>query len=160
MVTIKIVCIGNLKEKFLKDAFSEYKKRLGPFCKLKLEEIPEYKVSCNPSESEIKLAITSEGEKILSKVDLSNYIIALCVEGREFSSTSFSKQIEKVMLMGKSSITFIIGGSFGLSSEVKSIANLSLSISKMTFTHQFSRIILIEQIYRVFQILNGGKYHK
>ncbi|MDQ5983034.1 MAG: Ribosomal RNA large subunit methyltransferase H [Eubacteriales bacterium SKADARSKE-1] len=160
MLTIKILCVGNLKENYLKEAFLEYQKRLSSFCRFEVKEIPEHKVSSNPTESEINLAVSSEGEKLLSYLNKNNHVISLCIEGKEFSSKELSRHIQSVTISGKSTIVFIIGGSFGLSQEVKSSSNLNFSMSKLTFPHQLTRIMLTEQIYRAFQILSGGKYHK
>lgn len=160
MLTIKILCVGSLKENYLKEAFLEYQKRLSSFCKFEIKEIPEYKISNNPTESEIISAINIEGERLLSYINKNSYIIPLCIEGKEFSSFELSKHIQKVTLDGKSNIIFIIGGSFGLSQNVKRCSDLNLSMSKLTFPHQLARIMLVEQIYRSFQILLGGKYHK
>ena len=160
MVTIKILCVGNLKENYLKESFLEYKKRLSSFCRLEVKEIPEYKVSNNPTKSEIYLAINNEGEKLLSCLNKSDYVISLCIEGKELSSKDLSQHIQKVTIDGKSTIVFIIGGSFGLSPNVKNRSDLNFSMSKLTFPHQLARIMLTEQIYRAFQISTGGKYHK
>lgn len=160
MLTIKILCVGNLKENYLKESFLEYQKRLSSFCRFEVKEISEYKVSSNPTESEINLAINSEGEKLLSCLSKSTYVISLCVEGKEFSSKDLSHHIQNLAINGKSTIIFIIGGSFGLSQKVKNRSDLKFSMSKLTFPHQLARVMLAEQIYRAFQISSGGKYHK
>ncbi len=159
MLKVNIICVGNLKEKYLKEAYLEYTKRLSRYCKLNLIEIKEYKTFDNPSDFQIIETITNEGRRILQKLDTS-YIVSMCIEGQEFSSEEMAKKINKILNEGISNITFIIGGAWGLSEEVKRSSNLKLSMSKMTFPHQLARIMLCEQLYRIFQILNGGKYHK
>lgn len=160
MLTIKILCVGNLKENYLKESFLEYQKRLSSFCRFEVKEISEYKVSSNPTESEINLAINNEGEKLFSYLNKSNYVISLCIDGKEFSSEDLSRHIQNIAINGKSTIIFIIGGSFGLSQKVKNRSDLKFSMSKLTFPHQLARVMLAEQIYRAFQISSGGKYHK
>lgn len=160
MLTVNIICVGKLKEKYWKDACQEYAKRLGAFCKFSIIEVDEHKVSGNPSQSEIKAAIASEGKKILSKLSQGTAVIAMCIEGKELSSPDLSSLIEKYSVTGTSNISFIIGGSWGLSDDIKNIASFKLSMSPMTFPHQLARVMLCEQIYRAFQILSDGKYHK
>ncbi len=160
MLNVKIICIGNIKEKYFKDAILEYQKRLTDFCKFSILELPEYRISNNPSNSDINKALTEEGKRVLSKIKDKDEVVSLCIEGKELSSVGLSKYINDAALTGHSTVDFIIGGSFGLSDEVKNRSNLKLSMSQMTFTHQMSRVILCEQIYRAFNILNGGKYHK
>lgn len=160
MLNVKIICIGSIKEKYFKDAILEYQKRLTDFCKFSILELPEYKILNNPSNSDINKALTEEGKRVLSKIKDKDEVVSLCIEGKELSSVGLSKYINDAALTGHSTVDFIIGGSFGLSDEVKNRSNLKLSMSRMTFTHQMSRVILCEQIYRAFNILNGGKYHK
>lgn len=160
MFKIHIICVGNLKEKYLKDGCLEYIKRLSSYCKLSIVQVDEYKVPNNPSDSEITTAIKAEGKRIISKISSESFVVSLCIEGNMISSESLSKKINELSIYGKSDITFIIGGSFGLSDGVKNMSNFKMSLSKMTFTHQMTRMILLEQIYRSFQILNSGKYHK
>lgn len=160
MIKIKIICIGSLKETYLKEAFYEYQKRLTSFCKFELIELNEYKLKNNPCDSEIKICINSEGDKILSKIPANSHCISLCIEGNELSSEKFAKHIEDISINKTGEIIFIIGGSYGLSEKVKKQSDFLLSISKMTFPHQLARIMLSEQIYRAFQIMSGGKYHK
>ena len=160
MLNVKIICIGSIKEKYFKDAILEYQKRLTDFCKFPILELPEYKILNNPSNSDINKALTEEGKRVLSKIKDKDEVVSLCIEGKELSSVGLSKYINDAALTGHSTVDFIIGGSFGLSDEVKNRSNLKLSMSRMTFTHQMSRVILCEQIYRAFNILNGGKYHK
>ncbi len=160
MISINIICLGNLKEKYLKDAVSEYTKRLNAFCKLNVTEIPEYKLPQNPSASQIDICLEQESKSILGKIPKNSYIIPLCIEGKQISSTELSNKISDISLSGKSDISLIIGSSHGLSNEIKNKADFKLSMSKMTFPHQLARVMLLEQIYRAFQISSGGKYHK
>lgn len=160
MLTVTLICIGKLKEKYLRDACAEYEKRLGAFCKLHVLELSEYKLPDNPSESEIKRCMEKEGESILIKLPKDSFVIPLCIEGKQYSSPALAKEMEKITLSGQSGITFIIGGSFGLSDRVKAAGKLKLSMSAMTFPHQLARVMLLEQIYRCFQINTNGKYHK
>lgn len=158
MLTVKLICIGKLKESYLRDAQAEYQKRLGAFCKIEVTELAEYRLPDNPSDAQIEKGLTEEGKAILAKV--SGTLIPMCIEGKMLSSTQLADRIAKIALEGESTLSFIIGGSFGLSDEVKSRGSLKLSMSPMTFPHQLARVMLLEQIYRAFQINAGGKYHK
>lgn len=160
MIGITIVCEGRLKEKYLRDACDEYIKRLSAYCKFNIVELQPHRISDNPSSTEIANALESEGREILSKIPNAAKVYAMCIEGRQFSSESLSKQIDESGMLGYSNITFIIGGSHGLSEGVKKRADVRLSMSEMTFPHQLARVMLLEQIYRCFQISSGGKYHK
>lgn len=160
MLSVNIICVGNLKEKYLKDAIAEYSTRLTPFCRFSVVELPEYKLPQNPSESQIEKAIEEEGKKILEKISRNSFVIPMCIEGKNLSSEELSQKLSRVSVEGKSAVDFIIGGSFGLSNEVKARGDLKLSMSRMTFPHQLARVMLTEQIYRAFQISTGGKYHK
>ncbi len=160
MQTVNIICIGKIKEKYFTDAIAEYSKRLGAFCKFNIIELDEEKLPQNPSDSQISATIKAEGERIIAKLSKNSYVVPMCIEGKMFSSTDLAYKMADVALTGKSTIDFIIGGSWGLSDEVKSKADLKLSMSKMTFPHQMARVILCEQIYRAFEIQNNGKYHK
>lgn len=159
---INIISVGKIKEKYLKDAIEEYSKRLSKFCTLNIIELNEI-VAKVENEASIKKTIEGEGKEILAKIDTftkNNFIFALDIDGIELSTVEFEKKIEEVKLNGVSEITFIIGGSYGLSTEVKKRADFRLSFSKMTFPHQLFRIILLEQIYRAFKIANNEPYHK
>lgn len=158
MLTVKLICIGKLKESYLRDAQAEYQKRLGAFCKIEVTELAEYRLPDNPSDAQIEKGLTEEGKAILAKA--SGTLIPMCIEGKMLSSTQLADRISKLALEGESTLSFIIGGSFGLSDEVKSRGSLKLSMSPMTFPHQLARVMLLEQIYRAFQINAGGKYHK
>ena len=157
---VKLITVGKLKEKYLKDGISEYVKRLGRFTKFESIELPDEKTPDNASESENKLILEKEGRRILSKVGDRDYVIALAIEGKQFPSEQFAKEIEQATLKGHSEITFIIGGSLGLSLEVKKIANQLMSFGLLTFPHQLMRLVLVEQIYRAFMIQQGSPYHK
>jgi 23S rRNA (pseudouridine1915-N3)-methyltransferase len=157
---VNIIYVGNIKDKFLADAVAEYEKRLSAYCKVQNTELKESRVPENASDAEISAAIAEEGKRILAVLPKKSYKIALAVEGRELSSPDFAKQIEKAKDISGGQITFVIGGAFGMSEEVKAACDYRLSVSKMTFTHRMMRFILLEQIYRGFNILGGGKYHK
>ena len=160
MQTVTVVCVGNLKEGYWKDAAAEYQKRLGAFCKLLVVEIEEERLPQKPSLAQNAAGMKEEGRRILSRIPAGSFVIALCIEGKPQSSEELAGLLEQVAIGGKSDISFVIGGSFGLSQEVKERADQSLSMSRMTFPHQLARVMLLEQIYRGYQILNGGKYHK
>lgn len=160
MVKIRLICVGQLKEKFWQAAFNEYKKRLGAFCSFELVEVDECKIKNDPSSAEISQCLEREGEKILSKISGKSYVIALCIEGDGLSSTQFAKHLENIFTNQTSEIVFIIGSSFGLSQNIKARADFLLSMSSMTFPHQLARVMLCEQIYRAFGIMSGSKYHK
>lgn len=157
---VKLITVGKLKEKYLKDGISEYVKRLGRFTKFESIELPDEKTPDNASESENKLILEKEGRRILSRVGDRDYVIALAIEGKQFPSEQFAKEIEQATLKGHSEITFIIGGSLGLSLEVKKRANQLMSFGLLTFPHQLMRLVLVEQIYRAFMIQQGSPYHK
>ena len=150
---IKVITIGTIKEKYLKDAISEYQKRLQKYTNLEIIELKDEGLV------EIDKALHLEGEKIKKHLNDKDYIITLEIEGQQLDSIEFSKKLEKVQLE-ISNIVFIIGGSYGLSSEIKAKARLHLSISKMTFPHQLFRVILLEQIYRAYKIMHNESYHK
>ncbi len=159
MVTINIICVGKLKESYWRAAVEEYSKRLKPLCKLNILELPEERVGDNPSAAEISRTINVESDRILSKLGKGDYTVAMCVEGRNISSEELSQRLEDVCLT-HSTINWIIGGSWGLSDSLKARADFKLSIGKMTFPHQLCRVMLLEQLYRAFQIAKGTKYHK
>lgn len=161
MLKINIICIGKIKEKYFTDAVGEYAKRLTAFCKFSVVELNEERIRSNtPNEAQIAEVIEAEGRRILQKIGASDYVAAMCIEGKLMSSEELSETLDKAALSGKSTVDFIIGGSYGLSDEVKRRADLRLSMSKMTFPHQLARVILSEQIYRAFEISTNGKYHK
>jgi 23S rRNA (pseudouridine1915-N3)-methyltransferase len=160
MVSINLICVGNLKDKYWKDACNEYEKRLSRWCKFNLIEISENKLSSNPNVAEINSALDDESERILQKIASNSYIYSLCIEGVQMPSIEFANDISKLMVIGYSNIYFIIGSSFGLSDKIKIKANSRLSFSQMTFPHRLARVMLMEQIYRAFCILNNVKYNK
>lgn len=161
MIKINIICIGKIKEKYFTEAIGEYSKRLTAFCKFNILELNEEKIRSNtPNQSQIAEVLDAEGKRLLQKIGSGDYVIAMCIEGKLMSSEELSRVIVDASIAGKSTVDFIIGGSYGLSNEVKSRANLKLSMSRMTFPHQMARMILSEQIYRAFEISSNGKYHK
>ena len=158
-MNIKILCVGKIKEKFYRDAISEYSKRLSKYCSLEIVEVNDEKTSENSTENEINIIKDKEGERILKHIKDKDYAIALAIQGKQQDSVAFSKYIENLGITGNSSICFIIGGSLGLSDAVMKSCNDSISFSKMTFTHQMVRLLLVEQVYRAFKINRGEKYH-
>lgn len=160
MIKVNIIAVGKLKEKYLKDACAEYTKRLGAYSKVNIIEINEERCSDNPSDNEIEQVKQKEGERIIAKIPKGSYVIPMCIEGEQMSSEKFSKKLEDVSVNGFGEVTFIIGGSFGLSNDVKSLGKLKLSFGKLTLPHQLMRVILLEQVYRAFSISNNSKYHK
>ena len=150
---VKLITVGKLKEKYLKDGIAEYVKRLGRFTKFESIELTDEKTPDNASEAENKAILDKEGQRILAKVGDRDYVIALAIEGKQFPS-------EQATLRGYSDITFIIGGSLGLSPTVKKRANQLMSFGLLTFPHQLMRLVLVEQIYRAFMIQQGSPYHK
>ena len=159
-MNITVIALGKLKEKYLKDAISEYSKRIGAYGKLDIIELTPVRLSDSPSQTEIDNALSKEAEEIKKKIPNGSYVFSLCVEGKQKSSEELAKTIQDVTLNGKSNIVFIIGSSFGLSPEIKKLSDSRLSFSPMTFPHQLMRVMLLEQIYRAFQINTNGKYHK
>lgn len=160
MLNITIIAIGKLKEQYLRDASAEYQKRLSASCKLNIIELTPEKLSDNPSAKEIENALNNEAKKIIEKIPKGAKVYSMCIEGKQRTSEELSREIDNLALEGASNIVFIIGGSFGLSDEVKMLSAYRLSMSKMTFPHQIARIMLLEQIYRAMQISIGTKYHK
>lgn len=160
MLSITILCVGKLKEKYFSDASNEYIKRLTLFCNLKVTELAECRLKENPSQSEINAGLEDEGAQILKSISPKDFCVALFIDGKSLSSEELALFIEQKAVSGVSSIVFVIGSSFGLSQSVKERANLTLSFSKMTFPHQLMRVILLEQVYRAFTILSKKSYHK
>lgn len=160
MMNLTILCIGKLKERYWTEAVCEYSKRLSRYCDLSVEELKEEKAPQNPSLAEEEAVKQEEGRRMLSRIKEHSFVTALDVRGKAFSSEELASQMEQLGLEGKSSLTFLIGGSLGLSEEVLSRADLRLSFSRMTFPHQMMRVILLEQIYRSFKIIRKETYHK
>ncbi len=157
-MNINLIVIGKLKEDYLRSACGEYIKRLGRYCTFEIHELDECRLSESPSDKEIAAALKKEAEQI--KKYAKGMIVPMCIEGKQLSSPELSEKITGAGVSGQSTVTFIIGSSFGLDPEIKDIGALKLSMSKMTFPHQLARVMLLEQIYRAFQIAEGGKYHK
>ncbi|HEU3565632.1 TPA: 23S rRNA (pseudouridine(1915)-N(3))-methyltransferase RlmH [Streptococcus pneumoniae] len=157
---IKVVTVGKLKEKYLKDGIAEYSKRISRFARFEMIELSDEKTPDKASESENQKILEIEGQRILSKIADRDFVIVLAIEGKTFFSEEFSKQLEETSIKGFSTLTFIIGGSLGLSSSVKNRANLSVSFGRLTLPHQLMRLVLVEQIYRAFTIQQGFPYHK
>ena len=159
MLSVNIICVGKLKESYLREATEEYAKRLKALCKLSVIELPEERVGDDPSDAEISRTVNAESERIMAKLGKGDYVIALCVEGKNISSEELSARLGDIS-MRSSTVDLIIGGSWGLSDAVKQRADFRLSMGKMTFPHQLFRVMLLEQLYRAFQISRGTKYHK
>ena len=157
---ITLITVGKIKEKYLKDAIAEYQKRLGAYCKLEIVEVADEKTPDNASEVVEEQIRSKEGERILKYIKDDAYVITLEINGKQLSSEELADKIEELGVRGNSHIMFIIGGSIGLGKEVMKRSNFALSFSKMTFPHQLMRVILLEQVYRGYRIINGEPYHK
>lgn len=159
-MNISIISVGKIKEKYLKLGIEEFSKRLSKYSKLEFIELDDEKCPENLSEKDILIVKEKEGNKILSKIKNNSYVIALAIDGKNLSSEELAEKISSLAVSGKSYITFVIGGSLGLSDDVLKRANYKLSFSKMTFPHQLMKLILLEQVYRAFRINNNEPYHK
>ena len=159
-MNITILCVGQIKEKYFRDAIAEYQKRLSRYCKLQMIEVADEKTKENASEAENDLIRKKEGERLLKHIKDSDYCITLEIDGKMLTSEGLSKEIDRLGLAGKSSLVFVIGGSIGLDTAVLKRSDYALSFSKMTFPHQLMRVILLEQIYRSYRIMRGDPYHK
>ncbi|MCL2845067.1 MAG: 23S rRNA (pseudouridine(1915)-N(3))-methyltransferase RlmH [Chitinivibrionia bacterium] len=157
---ISIIAVGKIKENYLKDAIGEYLKRLSAFANMQIIEIPDAQCPENLSEAQKNIVLQKEGEKILAQISPKSFVYALAIDGKKLSSEKFSENIQNNMTNGVSHITFIIGGSLGLNSEILQKSDFRLSFSDMTFPHQLMRVILLEQVYRSFKIIAGEPYHK
>ena len=160
MQKVSIICVGKLKEKFYADAVAEYTKRLGRFCKLEIVELAEERLPEDPSPAQIGAALAKEADAIRGKLPPSAYVIAMCVEGKTRSSEEMARLMADSAGRGDSHLVFLIGGSFGLHPSVKELAAVKLSMSPMTFPHHLARVMLLELIYRAYQINAGSRYHK
>ncbi|MDD6062177.1 MAG: 23S rRNA (pseudouridine(1915)-N(3))-methyltransferase RlmH [Oscillospiraceae bacterium] len=160
MMTVRLIVLGKLKEEYLRQACGEYQKRLQSFCRLQIVELTPYRLPDNPSASQIEDALQREADEILKQIPPSAKVFSLCIEGKMLSSEQFSAELEKTAVSGTGCAVFIIGSSFGLSDSIKRQSHMRLSMSPMTFPHQLARVMLLEQLYRAFQISHGGKYHK
>lgn len=158
-MNINVICVGKLKEKYLKEAVLEYSKRLSRFTTFSFCEIPDLKIPDNASKAEEAAILEKEGDAIIAKIKPGAYVVTMCVEGKELSSPEIAEKMKDIM-MSSSNIVFVIGGSLGLSEKVKNMSKLRLSFGKITLPHQLMRVILAEQIYRAFKINNNETYHK
>lgn len=159
MLALKLITVGTLKEAYWRDAVAEYEKRLGAFCKTEILQLKEEKLSERPTDGEIRVALEREAARILEAIPPRAYRIALCVEGKQLSSEELAAQLERVA-ESHGELCLIVGSSFGLSEKVKSECHMRLSVSKLTFPHQMMRVLLLETVYRSFNILKGTRYHK
>ena len=160
MQKVTILCVGKLKEKFYIDAAAEYVKRLQRLCRLEIVELPESRLPDEPSPAELRRALQAEAAAIRERLPKGGALVAMCIEGKPCSSEGLSRRLTDFGVQGKTQITFLIGGSVGLDEELKRQADWRLSMSPMTFPHHMARIMLLEQIYRAYQIAGGAKYHK
>lgn len=159
MIKVKIIALGKLKEKYWRDAIAEYSKRMGAFANFEITELAPKALPDNPAEAQIEAALLSEAEMIIKAIPKTTTVVALCIEGKMYSSEDLAKEIA-LASQNSGSITFIIGSSYGLHEKIKNLANVKMSMSKMTFPHQLARVVLSEQIYRAFKINEGSAYHK
>lgn len=157
---ITILCVGKIKEKYLRDGIAEYSKRLGRYCKLEIVEVADERTPDKSSEAEEAQIRRTEGERLLRQIRPDDYVVTLAIRGRMPDSVELSRWIETLGIQGKSRLVFVIGGSLGLSDEVMSRGNDSISFSRLTFPHQLMRMILLEQVYRGYRIMHHEPYHK
>ena len=160
MMNLTVLCVGKLKERFWRDACDEYIKRLSAFCRAEVVEVEEERAPSDPSPAQLSQVVAAEGKRLLSKIPTDAAVIALCIEGKELSSPQLADALEVLAVGGVNRAVLVIGGSWGLSDEVKQRARLRLSMSPMTFPHQLARVMVLEQLYRAAQIQSGGRYHK
>ncbi|MEG0338752.1 MAG: 23S rRNA (pseudouridine(1915)-N(3))-methyltransferase RlmH [Oscillospiraceae bacterium] len=161
MYNIELICLGKINAAFYKQAAAEYEKRLNGFCKIKVTELAEEKIDEKSySNILIERALDKEGSAILNNIKKGSKIIILCIEGKQMSSVELADYIKEAAIQGSGDFTFVIGSSHGISDKVKNMADIKLSMSKMTFPHELARVMLLEQIYRAFSIIAGSKYHK
>lgn len=156
---ITIACVGKLKEKYLRAGVEEYLKRLQPFCKTEITAISEEKMPAEPSDATREQVLQKETERLLKQIPENSYVILLDLHGKEITSPELAEKIDKLTVQGVSHITFVIGGAFGYTEELRKRADFRWSFSPLTFTHQMIRMMLVEQIYRAFKISRGEKYH-
>ena len=160
MQKVSVICVGKMKEKFYIDAAAEYVKRMSRFCKLEILELQEERLPEDPSPAQVEAALAKEAAAIRAKIPSGAYIIAMCVEGKTRSSEELARLMAESAGSGASHLVFLVGGSFGLHPSVKDVAAVKLSMSPMTFPHHLARVMLLEQLYRGYQINAGSKYHK
>jgi 23S rRNA (pseudouridine1915-N3)-methyltransferase len=157
---ITILCVGKIKDEFYRDAVAEYEKRLGRYCKLDIQEVPDERIPDRASDALLKQIQEKEADHLMARVRAGAFLVALDMRGEQFSSEGFAQWMEQAEVQSQSHIVFIIGGSVGLHEKIKERVNYQISFSKMTFPHQLMRVILCEQLYRSYQIRSGGAYHK
>ncbi|MCI7124915.1 MAG: 23S rRNA (pseudouridine(1915)-N(3))-methyltransferase RlmH [Agathobaculum sp.] len=160
MLAVRLICVGKLGERFWAEAVREYEKRLSAYCRLEIVELPEQRLPQSPSAGEIAQAIEKEAALIEDRLPAGATVVALCVEGKLFSSEELAGYLERLTVSGTSRLCLLIGGSHGLAERVKRRAALRLSMSAMTFPHHLARVMVLEQLYRALNIAAGGKYHK
>ena len=160
MLNIKFICVGKLRERFYIDAFNEYARRLSAYCKFECAELNETKLGDKPSDKEIENALVRESADIEKALPKDAYVIAMCVGAKQLKSEELAQKINSLALSGRGKICFIIGGSFGMAESIKQRADMRLGMSEMTFPHHLARVMLTEQIYRSFKIIEGSRYHK
>ena len=160
MLNIKFICVGKLRERFYIDAFNEYARRLSAYCKFECAELNETKLGDKPADKEIENALVRESADIEKAIPKDAYVIAMCVGAKQLKSEELAQKINSLALSGRGKICFIIGGSFGMAESVKQRADMRLGMSEMTFPHHLARVMLTEQIYRSFKIIEGSRYHK
>lgn len=160
MLNIKLICVGKLREPFYIDAFAEYSKRLGNYCKFECVELNETKLKEAPSDKEIAAALEKEAADIEKAIGRDAYVIAMCVGAKQLKSEELAQKLNKLAVSGRGKLCFIIGGSYGMSERIKQRADIRLGMSEMTFPHHLARVMLAEQIYRSFKINEGSRYHK
>lgn len=160
MLTINILCVGKIKEKFLKEAIEEYSKRLSKYCNLNIIEVSDVKVPDKVSDNQSKIIKDEEADKMLNYLKRDTYLICLDLKGKEYSSIEFSEKISKLTVDGNSNITFVIGGTLGISEKILEMSKEKICFSKMTFPHQLIRVFLLEQLFRGFKIAHGEIYHR
>lgn len=160
MISVTVIALGKLKERSMRDLCAEYEKRLSAFCRLQIVELTPERLADRPSANEIARALEREAAQIAAKIPANAYVFAMCIEGKQMPSEAFSQKLSALAVNGTSNVVFLLGSSFGLQEELKKRADFRFSMSEMTFPHQLARVMLLEQIYRAFQIESGGKYHK
>lgn len=160
MISVTVIALGKLKERSMRDLCAEYEKRLSAFCRLQIVELTPERLSDRPSANEIARALEREAAQITARIPANAYVFAMCIEGKQMPSEAFSQKLSALAVNGISNVVFLLGSSFGLQEAIKKQANFRFSMSEMTFPHQLARVMLLEQIYRAFQIESGGKYHK
>lgn len=159
-MNINILCVGKIKEKYLRDACGEYSKRLGKYCKLNIIEVDDEKTLDKASAAEELIILSKEGDRLRRKLPKDTELISMAIEGERYDSVAFANMLQSQMNKGVSNITFVIGGSLGIDSTIKKDSAQLISFSDMTFPHQLMRVMLLEQVYRSFRILSGEPYHK